>query len=221
MSAYGQMNNPFSPEPAGESHVAAPAAAPSPLARVLLAVKQGNILLVALVLAGLAGVYLLSLKGGPAAASAQQVQDEMKVDAALTNFKHSPTGSLSSQKSRTIVDMFYHEMRQKQVSASELNGNPFVFKIPGPSAEAPLGEQPDRAARVDPDLGGPAALAAVKGFKLQSVLMGANPSDNLAMVSNNLLAVGQEIAGWTVRKIEPQRVTLSWRDQEHVLEMPH
>jgi hypothetical protein len=74
---------------------------------------------------------------------------------------------------------------------------------------------------VDPDLGGPAALAAVKGFKLQSVLMGANPSDNLAMVSNNLLAVGQEIAGWTVRKIEPQRVTLSWRDQEHVLEMPH
>jgi hypothetical protein len=218
MSANGiQVNDPFGP-PASEA--ASPAAQAGPAARVLQALRQGNLLLVALVLAGLAGVYLLSLRSGPATASAQQVQDEMRVDAALTNLRHPPEGGLAAQKSRTIIDMFYHETRQKQVPVSQLVANPFVFKIPGAGVAMLVSQEPDQAVKTDVDMSGPAALAAVRQLKLQSVLMGSRPSESLAMVSNNLLAVGQEVGGWTVRKIEPSRVTLTWREQEYVLEMP-
>ena len=215
MPANGaQVNNASSSQPAG------PATLSALKVKVISALKQGNLLLVALVLAGLGGVYLLSLRGGPAAASAQQVEDEMKVDAALTGLKYAPAGGLSSQKSQTIVEMFYHEARQKQVPASSLVTNPFVFKIPGQSAATSLSPDSDQPVRVEPDMSGPSALAAVKGLKLQSVLMGSSDRDHLAMVSNNLLAVGQEINGWTVKKIESQRVTLTWRDQQYVLDMP-
>lgn len=216
MSSNETQPNPFTEQP--PPPLPAAMAPPSLGHRAVMALKQGNLLLVALMLAGLAGVYLLSLRGGPATASAEQVEDEMRVDAALVSLKHMPTGGLGSQKSQTIVEMFHHQARQKQVPAGELVSNPFVYKLPG--VEQTSSPEPDQKIRVEADLSGPAALAAVKQLKLQSVLMGSRPSENLAMISNNLLAVGQDIGGWTVRKIESNRVSLSWREQEYVLEMP-
>jgi len=44
-------------------------------------------------------------------------------------------------------------------------------------------------------------------------------SGRFATISNNLLTEGQTISGWTVSKIIPGEVVLTWRDQTHVLKM--
>ena len=39
------------------------------------------------------------------------------------------------------------------------------------------------------------------------------------MISNNLLTEGQVIRGWTIVKIQPESVTLKWKDQTVELKM--
>jgi hypothetical protein len=59
-------------------------------------------------------------------------------------------------------------------------------------------------------------LAAAKGLKLQSVLSGRTPT---AMISNNVLTVGQTISGWTVAEIHPRYVVLTWETHKFELRM--
>jgi len=59
-------------------------------------------------------------------------------------------------------------------------------------------------------------MAEVRKLRLQSVLVGRQTA---AMVSNNLLTTGQTINGWTVSRIEPREVELTWKDQKYVLEL--
>ena len=61
-------------------------------------------------------------------------------------------------------------------------------------------------------------MSAVHTLSLQSVVTGEHGT--MAMISNNLLTVGQRIHGWTVSEIGPRHVVLAWKDRQHVLHMP-
>ena len=61
-------------------------------------------------------------------------------------------------------------------------------------------------------------LMKLKTLQLQSVMRGRN--GGTAIISDNLLTVGQEIEGFTVEKIQAKSVILIWRDKKFVLEMP-
>jgi len=187
----------------------------------LASLKQGNLLLAVLFVAGLGCVYLMSLRNGPARASAQQKDQELKVDSALTQLRAKSAQASKGGPTDTngLVDTFYYETRQRQIPAEEMPGNPFEFKAPVGSSPMPVtGPTEEDASNAVGAKRLSEALEAARQLKLQSILTGANGAT--AMVSNNLLTEGQIIVGWTVKKIEGRQVTLAWNDQTYVLKMP-
>jgi hypothetical protein len=191
------------------------------------AFKQGNMPLVVLFAAGIACVYLLSLRQGPARASAQQQADELRVESALIQLRvradeaKTPAGSAAAMagSAAALVETFYYETKQRQIPPDQLAGNPFEFKPPkkeSPKSVAALPTESEEPLGDATRYGD--ALTAVKQLRLQSVLSG--PYGATAMISNNLLTEGQVICGWTVSKIQPQSVILTWKDQTYELKMP-
>lgn len=180
---------------------------------------RGSLVLLAVYATGFTALYVLGHGGGPKSAKGEQNQVYAKVDAALNQMDAQPaSGELNQQTdAKAIVDNFYTAARLRQVDRSRLVRNPFVFKDK-PAETQPVVVVPKQ---VDPKDSVPselkAAIAAVKTLKLQSVLVGKSPA---ALVSNNLVATGQNIKGWTVTRISPGEVELTWRDQKYVLELP-
>ncbi len=176
--------------------------------------SKANLLLATLFLAGLGGVYLLSLRGGPAEASAEQQAVKMQVEAALTAISGAP----KSRKAREVVESFYRAAADRQIPLKDLSGNPFVYSPP-PRLEPVKPEKPapDQKSEEDPAARRLSeAMEKIRDVQLQSVLMGSTPT---AMISNNLLTEGQTLQGWTVAEIDTRRVVLTWQGHRHVLTM--
>ena len=177
----------------------------------------GNLLLVGLFAAGIACVYFLSLRGGPTKASAEQVAAESKVDIALQQLDL-VAGAGERDKAQAVVDAFYYEAKQRQIPLADLKRNAFVFEPAGRTGISRANPADPSFKRPDPSaVAQSEALDAVRRLRLQSVMAG--PRGATAMVSNNLLAEGQSINGWTVVKIKPTEVVLQWNDQQYVLKM--
>ncbi len=186
-----------------------------------LPLNRPNLLLLGLFIAGLAGVYVYSLREGPETASAEQRLVEAQVNSAIMGLRSNPVGKISRQdRAAVIVETFYYEAKQRQIPLESLNCNPFIFTPPESAATTALKPQleelPKPSASAQRELSD--ALAAVKQLKLQSVMMGSHGA--MAMISNNLLTEGQQISGWTVRSIRPREVVLTWGSQEYLLIMP-
>lgn len=214
------MSDTFSAENKTDVFAGDPAAAPMPVAKRrgssgTVFVRE-NLLLLAMPAIAAAVLYVLSLRGGPAAASAQQLQNELQVESAISTL--SAAADVNKVKTQSILENFYHEAKQRQIPIDRLKGNPFIFKMPGSNKPAVTAakpaETPSASVPMDTDLA--AAMSAVQQLTLQLVLSGASGRSS-ATISNNLLTEGQTISGWTVSKIGQTEVTLTWRDQTYVL----
>jgi hypothetical protein len=176
-----------------------------------------NLALALLFAAAFGGLYLLSVHGGPSAASAAQQQAEMRVDSAIVQL-NTMTSSAVRSRAKDLIASFHYDASQRQVPVGQLNRNPFEFRLgapsPGPQTQA---SSPAAATDSGDARAAAGALRAVGGLRLQSVLTGG--AGATAMISSNLLTVGQQIEGWTVERIESRQVVLRWRDQVHVLRM--
>ena len=199
-------------------------ARPKKARRVGLPISVGNLIFGAVVVASVAAIYVLRLGIAPEKATAEQRQDELRVDTAISLLDGSAATDAAEKKTAEVVDSFYYQAKQRQVPPQLLTGNPFVYKHPK-ARKAPgdknkggdkTGPMAQREADEEEELA--QALAALRELNLQSVLMG--PSGAVAMISNNLLAKGQEIQGWSVADIKPRQVTLVWRNEKKTLKMP-
>ncbi len=207
-----QPASPRQLQPAQQSGSVAGGSSSSPF------LTRGNLVLLGLYAAGIAGLYLLSLRGGPKSALADQTMVHAKVEAALNSLGTGPAdGSTAADgaTARAIVAEFYTAARQRQVPADGLKTNPFVLEEVKPPAPKPDEPKPDPEP-AEPE-GLAEAMEALKTLKLQSVLVGRQTA---AMISNNLVTTGQDVRGWTVTRITPGEVELSWQDRTAVLEMP-
>jgi hypothetical protein len=179
--------------------------------------KEGNTPLVVMFAVALVGVYLLSLRQGPATASAQEQADDGQVQLALAAWQaRTEAAKKAGGSARDLVNTFYYETKQRQIPLDRLAGNPFEFRTPAATPLLPLAETHE-AQPATQDSSHVDALSAVKELRLQSVLAG--PHGATAMISNNILTEGQDICGWTIIKIEPESVTLKWNDQTVELKM--
>ena len=191
---------------------------PEAAGRKFPAISRGNLMLGGLFLAGIAGVYLLSLRNSPANASAEESTAEAQVDSALSMLSKARPSSPDRQNAPDIVNSFYYAAVQRQIPLDRLKGNPFVFRPPHGVApttkpvEAKSAPVEDEGAKELSE-----AMVAVRDLRLQSVLIGK--SGATAIISNNLLSEGQTIQGWTVSKIQAREVLLMWKDQKFVLKM--
>ena len=133
------------------------------------------------------------------------------IDAASNN-------NVAANETRAVVNTFYYEARQRQIPLEQLSGNPFIYVPVGFLKSGLAFGQPDgnaaQAGRPTPQDTPP----PVGALKLQSVLMGEGGAR--AMISNNMVAEGQTINGWTVKSIQSREVILTWKDRKHVMTMP-
>jgi hypothetical protein len=181
---------------------------------------RSNLLLVALFLAAGAGVYVMAVKKGPAQASAQQQAAEQEVDMAILHLQRGTTAPSESQDTRQLIQNFHRELAQRQIPLERLRKNPFAFVPPAPPPAGAIAQAEDpavRAAVVNERESHDRAMTALKGFQLQSIIMGR--SGGIAVISNNLLTMGQKIEGFVVKSIEPKRVVLSFQGKDYSLYM--
>ena len=194
MTTYGASGTFVAPDTGSADSAAAPASpATSKTAGMWHRISaQANLLLIILFVMGIAGVYLLSLRQQPEAASAEQKLTEIEVDTVLSYLAISSGTAATDVKAKETVNAFYYQARQRQIPVDKLKMNPFVFDAPAPAVIAPpppVEPKPqvvDEAAKEAGD-----AMARARSLVLQSVLHGG--SGDVAMI---------------------------WKDQTYVLEMP-
>lgn len=185
---------------------------------------RSNIFLVVLFVGAAATVYGLSLRKGPAEASAEQKTMECRVDSAIlriadtssTDVKTPSSGQVTSQ----ILKTFYDQVTERQIPLRDLKKNPFVF-VPAKRAIIPVVKKSSKAKppeKTPEEISREEALAALKTLQLQSVMMGRN--GGTALISNNLLTVGQTIEGFKIKSVSPRLVVLVRDGSEYMLEMP-
>ena len=159
--------------------------------RISTMLNAGNLVPFALFVVGVALVYMLSLRTGPAPASAEQQLVEARVDNALTQLKN-----VQSRTSQKILGHFEYDITTRQVPPQRLSGNPFIFYPPSqqpglnePQAQGESSQQTGPFARELSE-----SLAIAEKLVLQSVLTGKH--SNTAMISGNLITEGQKINGY-------------------------
>ncbi len=185
---------------------------------------RSNIFLVVLFAGTAAVVYGLSLRKGPAEASAEQKTMETRVDSAILRIANEDPAQAktpsSGQITSRILKNFSNQIVERQIPLRDLKKNPFVFLslapansivVKKPPKPKPATKSPEEKSREE-------AMAILGTLHLQSVIMGR--SGGTAIISNNLLTVGQSIEGFEIKSISPRLVVLVRDGREFKLEMP-
>lgn len=212
-------NEPTAPVEAQQTHQApATPGAPSSVEESANAQKRANLVLAVLFLAGMALVYFMSMQDETIKAGALETASETIVDAAVQQFQTDTVGISGDIPDTDRPNMSPVELARemttgtakRQVPLKELKNNPFVF-IPNkrsrpkrPKDAKPVGLTP-----------GATAVQRAESLRLQSIVIANERS--LAIISDRLLAAGQEIAGWRVHEIGNGQVILKWKDLTYVL----
>lgn len=209
------------PAPAGEAQVDSPQ---HPHSSYKSQMTRANIVLAVLFVGGAATVYALSLRKGPAEASAEQKLIESSVDSAILRLKYAPARGSNALNARNVardlLSSFSDRIVKSQVPLDKLDKNPFKFAPLARRASPPITEpqpQPKQPAKTPEQITYEQAMERLSRLRLQSVMM--DSSGSAAIISNNLLTVGQQMEGFTVKRIGPKSVVLTWGGQEFVLKM--
>lgn len=181
-----------------------------------------NLVIAGLLVAGGCVVYALSLRKGPAKASALEKSAEAKVDGALMRMTPLPGKASASPSAGRFTESVIRDFRDRivrcQVPISGLSKDPFVVV---PAAPAEPG-RPGRAPTPQGLAPGAAAASAMVDFRtlhLQSVMEGA--SGAYALISNNVVTAGQQVKGFRLERIDPKArsVLLSRGGKTYTLRM--
>ena len=170
---------------------------------------QGNILLVVMLVFAAGGLYLLrQWKASPASASAETRLMEATVDSAILQMDQAGASAKAADVEK-VVSAFYTRAERRQIAPEDLGRNPFQFRA-GLMPPAPSGKSGPAEAK------GPPPPPEVQDLKLQFVLI--SPSGrSTAMISSNILTVGQKIRGWTVKEIQLRKVILEYKGKTYEL----
>lgn len=163
--------------------------------------RQSTIMLAVLFVAAAAVVWFMVKKTTPATAEASTSQDQAQLEEALAQL-NTMQAEVNSQMN-SVVGKFYQFNNVEQVSVDELKRNPFKREVGGSQdidganfAELELKQIRETAER------------QAAGLKLWSITKTAR--GKCCMVNENLLYIGDSIAGMTVKSIDEKAVTLEY-----------
>ena len=184
---------------------------------------RSNVIMGLLFAAAGGGLYFLSLQSSPAEASAEQRMLESTVDSALMRLREAPEdgGGYSGRITQDLLEGFSDRIIACQVPLKSLEKNPFAFVAPEGQTKAVVKTAPKRTKKPEKtpeQISREQAMARLEKLHLQSVMMGRD-GGGVAVISNNLLSVGQRIDGFTVERIDSNSVVLSWRSEKFTLRM--
>ncbi len=183
---------------------------------------RANIVLAALLIAGGVTVYVLSPHGGPAEVTAEEKLIEINVDTAILRLKGAPAvgpkGHATAKVTKGLLESFSEQIVRQQVPLAKLSKNPFIFVRPAvmtvsAAKQVKKSTEPKNEAE---EVTHEQAAEMLSKLTLQTVMMG---SKQVAIISDNLLSVGEKIEMFTVKRIDPKMVVLTWKDSEFELKM--
>jgi hypothetical protein len=185
--------------------------------------SRANFVLAGLFIAGAATVYGLSFRGGPEQASAEQQMVEAQVDAAIRRLSQEaskPGPSEPGGVTQGVLKRFYDQIVERQVPLEGLRKNPFQFVEPGDAVaitEEPKRPRPGtgKEPTASPE---DRAQAILDALCLQSVMVKPD-GEQVAIISNNMVTVGQRVECFTVKEIRRKSVVLVWRGKDYVLKI--
>lgn len=188
-------------------------------------VLRANIVLIGVFVAGAATVYGLTFRNTPAKASAEQQVVESQVEAMIMRLASAAAKGDVRKPGRVTNDLlknFYDQITERQIPLRGLQKNPFHFvgprlRVIWPAPGTRQRSQVKRAPEDPEKLTEEKAALELGKLHLQSVMMGR--SGSTAIISNNLLTVGQKIKCFTVKKIDSDSVVLEWGGKRYVLSM--
>jgi hypothetical protein len=168
--------------------------------------NNGFLVLMALVVLGGGGVYLMKMRAVPS--SAQASAEVTKANETIDRYLNDGGKNLSSMKdmlkgTEKVVQMFMNYSNVPQVKLDDLKNNPFqaeAAKESDPNAEATKAAKAREEEKRK-------LLEDAQKLKLQSVL--ANVRVPTCMINGKTYAIGNEIElGFTIESMEPGSVTI-------------
>ncbi len=178
--------------------------------------SKGLLLLVLLIAVGGGGVYLMSMRAGPATAGAATVQTEAnKAQTAVKMFLSDPNkrGQSLAQllsNTQTVIERFSGYPKQNQVPLAALPGNPFKL-----ASAASTGDATDDEAKKKIEAARMAVAKEAGSLQLQSLLVGSDKPT--VLINGQSLAAGGHVAGFTVISIERDRVVVEKQSMRFAL----
>ena len=188
--------------------------------------SRGTMIVMGLLLAGGASVYLMSMRSMPQVASAKDKAMEDEVEKAIATLdKQGDQAKALSQmfdNSDQVVEVFFNYPAQNQVPLDDLKKNPFLHlrksKGSGDVSDADLINAREAAEAEKRHNEQKKQLeAALAQLKLQTILIGEGSS--AVMINNTILSEGQTVEGFSITTIKKQSVTLKAGDMEFELKM--
>ena len=180
--------------------------------------KLANTVLAVLFLAGMSVVYFMSMQTEAAKDDPLAAARETIVNDAVRQFQISPTvvsddPQQADQPERSPVELAREMIEgtpDRQIPLKQLKDNPFILKPDEQTRE--IQPKAPKTVGITP---GVSALQKAQQLELQSIVTANNRS--LAIISDRLIAVGQEIVGWRVHEIGNGQVTLKLNDLSYIL----
>ncbi len=180
--------------------------------------KRANVVLAVLFLAGMAVVYFMSMKTEAAKEDPLAAAREAIVNDAVKQFQINPVTIANDpqkpdQPEKSPVELAREMMTgapERQVPLKQLKNNPFVLRADKQSKRVKLSAP--KSVGITP---GVTALQKAEALELQSIVTANDRS--LAIISDRLVSVGQDIAGWRVHEIGNGQVTLKRKHLSYVL----
>jgi hypothetical protein len=177
--------------------------------------KRANLVLAILFIAGMAIVYFMSMHNDITEADPLGIANETIVNTAVQQFQINAGKTKTNKANETnmsSVDIAREMITgtpKRQVPLDDLKDNPFVL-VPAKRSN------PDHRETKPVGLtAGVTALQRAEALRLQSIVSANDRS--LAIISDRLVTVGQEIAGWKVQEIANGQVILKRKDLTYVL----
>ena len=174
-------------------------------------IKRNTLSLLAVCAVSVGGIFLFGLRHQPKDASAEEQAIEQQVDMALAKLVGTKQQADEMIKNtETMVDTFYELPTKQQVSANELQTDPFWLKTAKFNDDEMAYD--DTAAKKEK------LKNKVEQLSLQSVV--SNPVNAICQIDNDIFRIGDPVAGdFVIKAIKQNYVVLTANDMEFILEM--
>lgn len=165
-------------------------------------INKSTLALLALVVLGGGGLYLMHLRTGPSKAVAAESQEASKTISTFLSGGQTNIQSMEKalRDTEAVVKKFLDYPSTTQVPLHELRTNPFRRLIDEP-ADVPQSDVVQKRRKEEERQ---AVIKAVGNLQLQSVMAGG--AQKACMINNMLIKEGQTVEQFTVEKITPNGV---------------
>ncbi len=168
--------------------------------------SRSALVIFAVLVIGVGGIYLMRMRSGPAMAEAGAVGDvdQETTKATIDTFLNDGGQSLKAMRemirdTEKVVGRFKEFPTTAQVPLADLTSNPFRF------ANAAAGESVDDAAsRKKREEERKTVLAKAQALKVQSIVYG--DVNKMCMINSNPYREGETVEGLTIEKIRAESV---------------